>query len=148
VRLRAREVCRRGRIPIDRALLRVILCGKHRRVATYLERVQTGCSPRRDDDQSLRGGQSIRETSKTYDVAKCVHLLGEDSKSGTWIYPSCSGCRTKDNKWSRSFASIWKDWPRHAFELHATLNHVGPQRYRYRLWEADTPCLSYLHSCQ
>lgn len=84
-------------------LWRAILCDKRyrRRVATYLERVQTGCSPRRDDDRSLRGGQSIRATSGTYDVANCVHLLGEDSRSGTWTYPSCSGCRTKDNKWPR-----------------------------------------------
>lgn len=136
-------------------LLHVTLCGKrYRRVATYLERVQTGCSPRRDDDRSLRSGQSIRETSGAYDVANCVHPLDEDSESGAWTYPSCSGCRTKDNKWSRSFASIWKDGQRYASELHATLNHVGPQASPIQIpapkqmlelhtWVISTPVDSY-----
>lgn len=101
-----------------------------------------------------RDGQSIRATLETYDVANGVHLLGEDSRSGTWTYPSCCGCRTKDNKWSRRdpTRAFEKMGPGCAFELHATLNHVGPRaspiqipalKQMLHAWVISSPVNSY-----
>lgn len=56
--------------------------------------------------------------------------LARTADRGARTYPSCPGCGTKDNKWPRRdpprvFEKIER--PGYAFEVHATLNHAGPQ---------------------
>lgn len=120
--------------------------------ATYLERVQTGCSSRRDDDRLPRNGQSIRATLETYDVAATASIYlakTADREHGLIHHAPDAGQRIINGR-DAILREHLKRWA--GIRLRAARDFKSRQPTSITDTdtgsEADAPCLSYLQSCR